>query len=87
MESRVKELLENYPTARMDDHELYCKYYVTYFKDEFNMEKFIQHKLNFESISRIRRRIVNMYPELKDNIADISRFRKSISRSLRRVYC
>jgi len=51
------------------------------------MENFIKHKLNFESIARIRRKVVNIFPELKDNVADSFRFRKEMSRSLRKVYC
>ena len=87
MESRIKSLLEKYPTARLDDHELFVKYFTTYFNSEFNMENFMKHRLNFESIARIRRKVVNKYPELKDNVADMNRYRKSISRSLRKVYC
>jgi len=87
MEDRVKTLLEKYPTARFDDHELFVKYFTTYFDKEFNMENFMKHKLNFESIARIRRKVVNEFPELKDNVANVCRYRKNMSRSLRRVYC
>ena len=87
MENRVKEILEKNPTSRFDDHELFVKYFTTYFNSEFTMENFIKHKLNFESIARIRRKVVNIFPELKDNVADSFRFRKEMSRSLRKVYC
>lgn len=87
MESKVKAILTNHPTARLDDHELFVKYFTTYYNTEFTMVNFIKHKLNFESVARIRRKIVNMYPELKDNVADSCRYRKEMSRSLRKAYC
>jgi hypothetical protein len=87
MADRVKTLLEKYPTARLDDHELFVKYFTTYFDSNFNMENFIKHKLNFESIARIRRKVVNMFPELKDNVANTNRIRKSISKNLKKIYC
>ena len=87
MESRVKEIMERYPTSRLDDHELFVKYFNTYCASEFSTENFIRHKLNFESISRIRRRVVNMFPELKDSVASTNRFRKEISKRLRKAYC
>jgi len=87
MENRVKEILDKYPTARLDDHELFVKFFTTYYDTEFNMENFIKHRVNFESISRIRRKVVNMFPVLKDDVADSNRWRKTISRSLRKAYC
>jgi len=87
MRDRVKLLLEKYPTARLDDHELFVKYFTTYFDKEFNMENFMKHRLNFESIARIRRRVVNEFPKLKDNVANTNRVRKSISRNIRKAYC
>ena len=87
MEHRVKQILTDHPTSRFDDHELYVKYFTTYFSEEFNIKNFIKHGLNFESISRIRRRIVRMFPELNDNLVDAVRVRKELSRSLRKMYC
>ena len=87
MESRVKQILTDYPTSRFDDHELYVRYFTTYFNEEFNIKNFVKHGLNFESISRIRRKVINKFPELNDNVADSVRFRKELSRSLRKVYC
>ena len=87
MESRVKQILTDYPTSRFDDHELYVRYFTTYFNEEFNIKNFVKHGLNFESISRIRRKVINKFPELNDNVADSVRYRKELSRSLRKVYC
>ena len=87
MESRVKSLLEKHPTCKLDDYELFVKYFTTYFDKEFNLENFMRHKLNFESVARIRRKIVNMFPELSDSVASGCRVRKSISRSIRKAYC
>ncbi len=87
MESRVKKILTDYPTSRFDDHELYVRYFTTYYSDEFTAKNFIKHGLNFESISRIRRKVINKFPELNDNVADSVRFRKELSRSLRKIYC
>ena len=87
MESRVKQILTDYPTSRFDDHELYVRYFTTYFNEEFNIKNFVKHGLNFESISRIRRKVINKFPELNDNVADSVRYRKELSRSLRKIYC
>jgi hypothetical protein len=86
MENRVRDILINHPTARLDDHELFLKYFTTYYDKEFNTESFMRHKLNFESVARIRRRVINAYPELQDSIANVVRVRKEMSRSLRKVY-
>jgi GDP-D-mannose dehydratase len=87
MESRVKQILTEYPTSRFDDHELYVRYFTTYFNEEFNIKNFVKHGLNFESISRIRRKVTKKFPELNDNVADSVRVRKELSRSLRKIYC
>jgi hypothetical protein len=87
MENQVKEILERYPTARLDDHELFVKYFTTYYNLEFNMENFISHKVNFETISRLRRKIINQFEELRDDVACNVRTRKENSRSIRKIYC
>ena len=60
----VRDLLETIPETRFNDHLLYVNYLEVYYKVLFTRENFIKFKQSFEGISRARRKIQEIYPEL-----------------------
>lgn len=65
IETRVKELLEQIPETRENDHALYRTYIKTYHFVDFNEETFVNYTNyglpSFKSIERARRKIQNEY--------------------------
>lgn len=73
IENQVQYLLEEYPSTRQSDHDLYVQYFETFLHKEFTKENFINQSQSFEGISRARRRVQEQYPELKDEVTAIKR--------------
>lgn len=63
IETRVKEILQEYPETRENDNLLYVKYIEEYHYIEFNKNTFVHYEEyglpSFKSIERSRRRIQN----------------------------
>jgi hypothetical protein len=60
----VLDLLEAVPETRGNDHLLYVKYLEVVEKVRFNRNNFIKYQQSFEGISRARRKVQELYPEL-----------------------
>lgn len=63
IETRVQELLQEYPEARENDNLLYTKYIEEYHFAEFNKETFVHYEEyglpSYKSVERARRRLQN----------------------------
>ena len=63
IQTRVREILENYPNTRENDNLLYVTYLEEYHYIEFSKDKFVNYKEyglpSFKSIERARRKIQN----------------------------
>ena len=63
IETRVKEILANYPNTRENDHCLYITYLEEYHYINFNKDNFVNYEQyglpSFKSIERARRKIQN----------------------------
>lgn len=63
IETRVKELLEEYPETRENDNLLYTKYIEEYHYVDFNKNTFVHYEEyglpSFKSVERCRRKIQN----------------------------
>ena len=71
IDTRVQEILEQFPETRENDHKLYSKYLETYYYLEFNkkiFENYTEYNIPpFSSIERSARDIKNKYTNLKGN--------------------
>ena len=89
VETRVKEILENYPNTRENDNLLYVTYIEEYHYIEFSKEKFINYVEyglpSFKSVERARRRIQNEQCSYKSS-EDTENNRAESEKIYRQIY-
>ena len=89
VETRVKEILENYPNTRENDNLLYVTYIEEYHYIEFSKEKFINYAEyglpSFKSVERARRRIQNEQCSYKAS-EDTENNRTEAEKTYRQIY-
>jgi len=84
MQSKVKDILEMYPSTRSNDHELYILFFENEFNSPFTKESFLKFMQSFESVSRARRKVQENFPELKDE--DTAKIRSEMEEIYRETY-
>ena len=89
IETRVKEILANYPNTRENDHCLYTTYLEEYHYINFNKDNFVNYEQyglpSFKSIERARRKIQNEQCLYKAS-EDVENGRREAERIYRESY-
>ncbi len=84
LQSIIKAYLKEYPETRGNDHLLYANVFQYLYGDVLNYYNFTDKILSFESISRLRRKVQEEYPEL--TISDMTKNRRMKEEAYREYY-
>ena len=76
IQNNVEMLLRNKPDTRKNDHLMYVQYMEDIIQVPFTRENFLKYLQSFEGISRARRKVQELNPELVDKVTQEKREEK-----------